>query len=101
MREGVWIALPDGYVEKTLDIFERRCAKCGAAGDLELDHHRPLEDGYPLYGNSVPLCRSCNARKHTRKPERFYDRWTLVAIATRLWELREWLAELTPEATAC
>lgn len=101
MRDGVWIALPDGYVEKTLDIFERRCAKCGAAGDLELDHHRPLEDGYPLYGNSVPLCRSCNARKHTRKPERFYDRWTLVAIATRLWELREWLAELTPEATAC
>jgi 5-methylcytosine-specific restriction endonuclease McrA len=101
MREGVWTPLPDGYVEKALEIFEHRCARCGAAGDLELDHHRPMEAGHSLYGNSVPLCRSCNARKHTRHPERFYDRWTLAAIAARLWELREWLASLAPEAAPC
>ena len=60
-----------------------------------------MEAGHSLYGNSVPLCRSCNARKHTRHPERFYDRWTLAAIAARLWELREWLASLAPEAAPC
>ena len=101
LREGVWLPLPDGYVEKTLDLFVHRCANCGAVGDLELDHHRPLEGGHALLGNSVPLCRSCNARKHTRPPERFYDRWTLITITMRLWELREWLADLTPMVTAC
>jgi hypothetical protein len=92
-REGIWHPLPSGYYEKVFEVFESRCARCHTAEKLELDHHMPLEAGYPMLGNAVVLCRSCNGRKHCRFPVRFYDRWTLVAIEVRLWELREWLRE--------
>jgi len=91
-RAGVWKPLPPEYFALVISMFEGRCAKCGAATDLELDHHRPLEDGHALLGNSVALCRPCNRRKHTKRPERFYDRWKLTEIEVRLFELRERLA---------
>jgi hypothetical protein len=87
-REGVWVPLPANYESLVLEIFEHRCARCDATAGLELDHHKPLQDGFPLYGNSVPLFRSCNAKKHARKPERFYEGSALARIEERLSELR-------------
>lgn len=92
-RAGIWVPLPPDYRDLVLEAFDHRCANCGTSERLELDHHRPLEDGHALYGNSVPLCRLCNARKHTKRPERFYDGWRLAEIAVRLFELRQRLAE--------
>jgi len=97
-RVGILTPLPSGYVERAFEVFEERCVRCGTTERLELDHHRPLRDGHALVGNSVLLCRSCNARKHGRQPEAFYDGWTLAIIAMRLWELREWLREQSQEA---
>jgi len=96
---GVWMPLPSGYVERAFKIFEGRCVRCGAVERLELDHHQPLGQGHALLGNSVVLCRSCNAMKHASCPEAFYDRWTLVIIAVRLMELREWLHDQAAEVS--
>ena len=86
---GVFVEVPVGYDRLVLDAFGRRCLACGAGDDLELDHHRPLEAGYSLLHNAVPLCRGCNARKGARDPRDFYGGWRAAEIAVALIELRE------------
>ncbi len=100
-REGVWVPLPDGYVDAVKEVFEGRCARCGTTERLELDHHLPLEAGHRLLGNAVLLCRNCNARKHTRFPKRFYDPWTLLRVEIGLRETRDWLAANAEVSEAC
>jgi 5-methylcytosine-specific restriction endonuclease McrA len=86
---GVFVEVPVGYDRLVSDAFGGRCVACGAHDDLELDHHRPLEAGYSLLHNAVPLCRSCNARKGARDPRDFYGGWRAAEIAVALIELRE------------
>ena len=85
---GVTTAMPPGYEQLVLDVFGQRCAACGAADGLELDHHYPLEGGHALLHNAVPLCRSCNARKRKKPPKTFYGPWKLAEIEVLLWETR-------------
>ena len=87
---GVEVDIPLGHEALVFEIFGRRCACCGAeARSLVLDHHWPVQDGYPLLHNAVPLCRRCNAKKGVMKPTDFYDGWKLAEINMLLWETRE------------
>ena len=88
-REGEFgCTLPVGYEALIFGVFGPRCAACGSTDRIELDHHRPLQDGHALLHNAVPLCRSCNARKNRKAPEDFYDAWKLTEIEVLLWETR-------------
>lgn len=52
--------------EAVLSHFGQRCAYCGAAGDLVMDHVIPINRtalGEHRLGNLVPACLSCNATK--------------------------------------
>lgn len=93
---GVSVVVPVGYDRAVFEAFGHRCAGCGADGDLELDHHRPLEAGYSLLHNAVPLCRSCNARKGSRDPRDFYGAWRFAEIAVALSELRDRVEGASP-----
>jgi 5-methylcytosine-specific restriction endonuclease McrA len=47
--------------------FGNHCLCCGATKKLEADHVMPLDSGgSDDISNIQPLCRSCNAAKHTR-----------------------------------
>ena len=44
--------------------FDKKCAYCGAEGDMQRDHLVPLVDGGTnAIGNIVPACPSCNTAK--------------------------------------
>jgi len=55
--------------ETLCEKYDRRCLCCGRPDSevvLEPDHIVPLaKGGSDDIGNTQPLCRSCNARKHT------------------------------------
>ena len=87
-QAGVFVEVPVGYDRLVFDAFGGRCLACDTADDLELDHHRPLEAGYSLLPNAIPLCRSCNARKGARDPRDFYGGWRAAEIAVAPIELR-------------
>ena len=97
---GLEADIPLGYEGLIFDVFGARCAACGATQGLTLDHHRPIESGYALLHNAVPLCRSCNARKRNKPPHMFYDGWKLAEIAVRLWETRAEFEIRFPELAA-
>jgi 5-methylcytosine-specific restriction endonuclease McrA len=88
-QRGIPSQMPLGYEDLVFGIFDHRCAACSASGKLVLDHHRPLQMGYALLHNAVPLCVRCNARKNRKPPEEFYDGWKLTEIAVLLLETRE------------
>lgn len=63
------------------DRFGHSCFNCAVKQNLELDHHKPLSRGYGLsVNNAVLLCRSCNASKHSKKPENFYSQEQLQRL---------------------
>ena len=84
----ILVPVPLGYEDLVYEVFGARCAACGNADTVELDHHRPLQDGHGLLHNAVPLCRSCNAKKSRKAPEDFYDAWKFAEVAVLLWETR-------------
>ncbi|SLN77351.1 HNH endonuclease [Roseisalinus antarcticus] len=52
--------------QEVISDFDQRCAYCGAAGDLVMEHVIPINRtslGEHRLGNLVPACRSCNAVK--------------------------------------
>lgn len=52
-----------------------RCAYCGAAGPLQVDHKTPLaRGGSNEVGNILPACGPCNQRKHTMTEAEFRAR---------------------------
>lgn len=62
-----WLALVEQY--------GGRCAYCGAAAPLEVDHRIPLaRGGSNAIDNILPACRSCNARKHLMTEAEFRAR---------------------------
>lgn len=49
-----------------------RCAYCGRAVKLEMDHRVPLSrGGLHVAANIAPACRSCNATKYTMTDKEF------------------------------
>ena len=55
--------------EAVIAEFGNRCAYCGAAEDLVMDHVVPINKqalGEHRLGNLVPACRSCNTKKAER-----------------------------------
>ena len=53
--------------KKLCDMFDNRCACCGEKKPLEADHIVPLKKGgRNIIENLQPLCRACNAVKHTK-----------------------------------
>ena len=49
-----------------LHEYDCKCAKCGSAQKIEVDHVVPLvSGGANTIDNIQPLCRSCNAQKWT------------------------------------
>ena len=65
----------DSRFEKPRDVLElrhgnRRCAYCGAAGPLTIDHVIPKSrGGADSKSNMVWCCFICNVRKAARTPE--------------------------------
>ena len=67
----------------TMNLFNNICFNCGSTDNLEIDHHKCLNDGFPLSRtNAVVLCRSCNASKHTKKPKEFYSKDKILLLET-------------------
>ncbi len=59
-----WLALVGSY--------GARCAYCGSAAPLEMDHRVPLaRGGTNAIDNILPACGRCNRRKHTRTEAEF------------------------------
>lgn len=55
----------------TLQYFNNECAYCGTTEGIQQDHFiTHSKGGHYVFGNIVPCCRSCNAKKHTSD---FYD----------------------------
>jgi hypothetical protein len=81
-------------------LFDNKCFKCKklatwvmypesdeimggllAQKQLVIDHHVALENGGRYQpGNLVSLCQKCNSRKHTMKPEDFYNDQELAKL---------------------
>lgn len=58
-----------------LEWFERRCAYCGAGGDLHQEHVVPVGSGGPYVPwNIVPACLSCNSSKHDKPLDEWFPR---------------------------
>jgi 5-methylcytosine-specific restriction endonuclease McrA len=52
--------------------YGNRCAYCGSAGPLTVDHRVPLSrGGRNMIENILPACKSCNCRKMTRTEDEF------------------------------
>jgi hypothetical protein len=48
-------------------ITNQPCGHCGAIDDIHRDHRIPISrGGRHSIGNLMPLCRTCNTRKHTK-----------------------------------
>jgi hypothetical protein len=59
--------------QHVFDLFSNRCAYCGTASRLELDHVMPLsKGGLDERGNLVPACKFCNTSKQARPVETWY-----------------------------
>lgn len=62
-----WLAL--------VEAFGGRCAYCGAAGPVTVDHRVPVHRGGSSWiENILPACRVCNQRKFTMTEEEFRER---------------------------
>ena len=57
--------------EELKDKYGNKCLRCGKTNiRLSLDHVIPLsKGGKHTIGNSQPLCRSCNSKKHTKSTD--------------------------------
>jgi 5-methylcytosine-specific restriction endonuclease McrA len=53
--------------------FNHCCAYCGASGDMQIEHVKPIsQGGLHHISNIVPACLSCNYAKHTDPMEQWY-----------------------------
>lgn len=65
-KRGGGESVADEEWKRLCNMFDNRCACCGEAKPLEADHIVPLKKGgRNVIENLQPLCRACNARKHT------------------------------------
>lgn len=67
-----------------LEAHGYRCAYCGCAGPMQMEHAIPLaRGGAHDPSNVVPSCAECNMMKHTRTPAEFEA--YLVALSLESW----------------
>lgn len=63
-----------------LDIFGKRCLKCGSQSRIQIDHVIPLSLGGEHSADNVqPLCGNCNNRKQNKVADYrplFFSDWT-------------------------
>ena len=53
--------------------FDHCCAYCGASGDMQIEHVKPIsQGGLHHISNIVPACLSCNYAKGADPMERWY-----------------------------
>ena len=50
--------------KRAIAAAQRRCARCGLPGRLEVHHVRPLARGGDNRGRVVVLCRGCHIHEH-------------------------------------
>ena len=66
-----------------------RCLCCGKRKKLEGDHVIPVSKGGSSFPHNIqPLCKSCNAMKHTKSTDfRFLPKWRTIftRLFTRKW----------------
>ena len=71
----------------TFEIFNNKCACCGAESNLHIDHWLPLSRGYALSRtNAVVLCKTCNAKKSNKMPYEFFTKEVYDQIQSKLVE---------------
>lgn len=87
VRRGRPVSL-DVWIE-ALKAFQCRCAYCGSAQRIEIEHFVPVVlGGTSDPGNILPACRSCNARKNATPPEVWLSAEQYDAIVKVLESLR-------------
>lgn len=53
--------------QSILDHFDGKCAKCGSADNVHMDHVVPISRGGKHSPSNIqPLCRTCNLQKYTK-----------------------------------
>ena len=58
---------------RTLRLFDGKCAYCGSSENITRDHIVPVSKGGGYTKtNIVPCCGSCNSKKHNRDMESWY-----------------------------
>jgi hypothetical protein len=83
LSKTFYVDLPDDFLTIVLKRFGNRCYLCGRDDNLCIDHHYPLNRGYPMFlRNAVVLCNSCNPKKGKKLPEDFYDKDKLDYLHT-------------------
>lgn len=84
---------------RTLEAFGGRCAYCGEASDLTIDHFVPLAafGGATTQSNCVPACLACNRLKADAYPDSealsFVAPERLARVRTYLQETGRWRQE--------
>lgn len=88
-RRAMRVNVKENYTKEddnyTRQLFNNKCAICGALSNLEIDHWKPLSKGNPLTRqNAVLLCESCNSSKGDKNPEEYYDKIIIELIEQKL-----------------
>jgi 5-methylcytosine-specific restriction endonuclease McrA len=75
MRDSIAIQLTGKQTRARFAEFDHKCAYCGAAGDLHIEHVIPIsQGGGHALGNIVPACKDCNFSKRDHEAESWYRR---------------------------
>jgi len=73
MRNSVAIQATGKQIRARFAQFDHRCAYCGAAGDMHIEHVVPISKGGPhSIGNIIPACKDCNMSKFDHEAEAWY-----------------------------
>jgi 5-methylcytosine-specific restriction endonuclease McrA len=70
---GISYKVPAVQIHQRFHRFGHRCAYCGIAGDMQIEHVRPIsKGGLHHINNIVPACLPCNYSKKTQPMEQWY-----------------------------
>ena len=75
---------------ETKAYFDNKCAYCGFAYELVIEHAIPINRaslGEHRLGNLIPSCHSCNAKKHDKDYREFLD-----GQQNRIGKIEEYMA---------
>jgi 5-methylcytosine-specific restriction endonuclease McrA len=70
---GIAYRVSTDQINQRFHRFDHCCAYCGASGDMQIEHVKPIsQGGLHHISNIVPACLSCNYAKHADPMERWY-----------------------------
>jgi 5-methylcytosine-specific restriction endonuclease McrA len=70
---GIAYRVSTDQINQRFHRFNHCCAYCGASGDMQIEHVKPIsQGGLHHISNIVPACLSCNYAKHADPMERWY-----------------------------